>query len=178
MLGCCIYAILKEIVVPKERTILVYEFDELSEEAKEHTLDKLRDINVDYDWWDTTYDDAKQIGLEITSFDLYPKNITGKLILELDEVINTILSNHGELCCSYELARRYKEEHTIIKIKERFRIDCDDELEELEKEFLNDLLQEYLSILEKEHEYLISKEAIIETIKANEYGFDEDGDLI
>lgn len=43
-------------------------FDELSESAKEHALNRLGDINVDQGWWDFTYEDAENIGLEITSF--------------------------------------------------------------------------------------------------------------
>ena len=50
--------------------IKVYEFNELSEEAKEKAIEKLWNINVDYEWWDCVYDDAENIGLKIKEFDL------------------------------------------------------------------------------------------------------------
>jgi len=53
----------------------------------------------------------------------------------------------------------------------------DDECDDLENEFKNNLLEEYANILQLECEYLQSEEAIKETIEANEYEFDEDGNL-
>jgi hypothetical protein len=45
----------------KTRTINVYEFSELSDEAKEKAIEKLYDINVDYDWWDSNYEDFENL---------------------------------------------------------------------------------------------------------------------
>ncbi len=42
--------------------------------------------------------------------------------------------------------------------------------------FLNSLIEDYSIILQKESEYLMSNEAIIETIEANEYEFKANGD--
>ena len=56
----------------------VYKFNELSEEAKENAIDKLRDINVDYNgWWEDDF--LLDIGL--------PKNISKK--------VDVILANEG-----------------------------------------------------------------------------------
>lgn len=46
------------------RTIqtIVYNFNELSEGAKQHAIEKLHTINTDYEWYDATFDDAKEIG--------------------------------------------------------------------------------------------------------------------
>ena len=39
----------------------IYEFSELSEESKEHAIDKMRLFNVEHiDWWDYTVDDFKE----------------------------------------------------------------------------------------------------------------------
>lgn len=54
----------------KTKTINLYEFDELSEDAKEKALQNLWDINVDHEWWDYIYEDAERIGLKITGFDI------------------------------------------------------------------------------------------------------------
>jgi hypothetical protein len=40
----------------------VCKFSELSEDARQEALEKLYDINVDFDWWDSDYDDFKAIG--------------------------------------------------------------------------------------------------------------------
>ena len=53
-----------------------------------------------------------------------------------------------------------------------------EDLEDLNKEFLRSLCEDYRIILQKEYEYLTSEEAIIETIEVNEYEFTEEGELI
>ena len=40
----------------------VYEFDELTEEQKEKTTEKLWDVNVNYEWWESVYEDAVRMG--------------------------------------------------------------------------------------------------------------------
>jgi hypothetical protein len=47
----------------------------------------------------------------------------------------------------------------------------------MEGEFLKSLLEDYRIILSKEYDYLTSRESIIETIEANEYEFDENGNI-
>jgi hypothetical protein len=47
----------------KTKTIQLFEFDELSDEAKEKAREWFRGGNLDYAWWDSTYDDAKRIGV-------------------------------------------------------------------------------------------------------------------
>ena len=44
------------------RTYTVYKFDELPKETQEKAIEKLQDINTDYDWWDFVYEDAKECG--------------------------------------------------------------------------------------------------------------------
>lgn len=143
-----------------------YTFGELSEEAQEHAIEKLWDINVDYEWWECVYEDAREIGLEITGFDLYRNQIGGKLHKSVGEICELIISNHGWNCGTHNLARQYYRYRHSAKV-ERFT----------EEEFKHDLLEEYLSMLRQEREYLTSREAIIETIEVNKYEFDEDGNL-
>lgn len=49
--------------------IKIYQFSELSEDAKEKAIEQFRDINVDSDWWDFIYSDfaalCKTIGVDI-----------------------------------------------------------------------------------------------------------------
>jgi len=152
--------------------IKLYDFKELPEDIQEKVINNLSDINVDYDWWDFIYQDAKDIGLEISSFDIYQKEIDGELIDSIDGIIKAIMKNHGKETDTYKLAEKYQ------AMYEKQGQDISDDLdEEWHIDFRHDLLECYLSMLEKECEYLESREAIIETIEANEYTFEADGTM-
>jgi hypothetical protein len=152
----------------RQVVIALFKFSELSEESKQVAIEKFSDINVDYDWWQWTYGDAENIGLKITSFDLDRKSITGELTGAGIDTANKIMSEHGKETETFKTAERYyKQLHEGI----------DDEISESEEEFLRDLLEDYRIILQKEYDYNTSKEAIIETIEANEYEFTEDGKI-
>ena len=43
----------------------VYLFSELSEKVKQKVINDNYDINVDYEWWESAYEDAANIGLKI-----------------------------------------------------------------------------------------------------------------
>ena len=51
----------------------VFKINELSDEAKQAAILALSDINVNYDWWDFIYEDAKTIGklMGINISDIY-----------------------------------------------------------------------------------------------------------
>lgn len=57
----------------------LYKFDELSDEAKETAREWFREGGLDYDWWDSVYEDVKAIapllGIEIKQKDNAPMNI-------------------------------------------------------------------------------------------------------
>jgi len=162
----------------KTKTINIYSFNELSEEAKKTAIEKLYDINVNHDWWEFTYEDAKNIGLKITSFDLdRNRHAKGELILSFAEVIANILKDHGETCDTYKTAEKYMEWWQPVFNKYMETEEGEEELMEIEEDFLKDLLEDYSIILQREYEYLTSEEAIIETIEANEYEFTEGGKL-
>jgi hypothetical protein len=152
----------------------VYFFNELSERAKQKAIEKLRDINVDFNWWESTYEDAEYIGLKITNFSLdRNRHATGKFIQDAQYTANKILMEHGESCETYKTASLFIQEMDKLNIDEQ-----DEELQELETEFLNDIVEDYSIILQNECDYLQSDKAIIETIEANEYEFQEDGTRI
>lgn len=138
---------------------VVYNFDELSATAQDAAIEHLSDINVDHNWWEFVYEDAELIGLELQGFDLYRHDIEGELTEDLPEVCKAIMREHGNETATYSLAVKWQHKHG----------------EDNEAEFLKELLQEYLSILSNDYDYLTSREAIVETINANEYEFYEDG---
>ena len=153
------------------RETKVYKFDELSDEAKEKVIEDHYDINVDYDWWDSVYDDASNVGIKIMEFDIdrgsYCK---GKLYASEESVAEAIIKQHGEHYETYKTAEEFL--NCVSELD-----DESDEYAEACESFLYSILEDYRIILEKEYEYLTSEEAIIETIKANEYDFTEDGEI-
>jgi len=153
--------------------IILYKFDELSEAAQQNAINKLSDINVDYDWWESTYQDAQSIGLKITSFDLdRNRHADGHFLKSSLEVAELIKENHGESCNTYSLADGFLAAYDNILNDEE-----NQDLDEVENEFLKELLEEYSIILQNESEYLQSDDAIKETILANDYDFTENGKL-
>lgn len=146
----------------------VFTFAELSEDVKDKAIEKLYDLNVDHDWWDSVYDDAKNIGLKITEFDIdrgaYAR---GNFIGSAKETAEKIIANHGPDCETVATSKSYLRELQ----------DLDGHDKEINREFLQSLLEDYRIMLSKEYDYLTSREAIIETIESNEYEFDEHGNL-
>ena len=166
--------------------VKIFKFNELNEKAKQNAISNLYNINIDYNWWEFIYEDAKNIGLKITSFNLdrnrYAK---GEFILNAPEVAQNILSNHGKECETYKTAESFLEVWQPIfnaymdEESEKYESsESEDEMQELEDDFFNSLLEDYSIILQNEFDYLQSDESIIDTIEANEYEFTENGEMI
>jgi len=168
----------------------VYKYEELTESAKENAIERLSDINVDYEWWDSAYEDAERIGLKLTEFDTGRGNFCkGELVEDIETVADLIIEQHGESCETYQDAIQYKKERgdlvksysngiDINTVTEENEDDFDDDCDDLDADFLKSLLEDYRIILSKEYDYLTGEEAIKETIQANEYEFTEGGKLI
>jgi len=170
-------------------TTKVYNFDELSDKAKETAIENFSDCNVNYDWWESTYEDAKTIGLRITSFDLdRSRHAKGEWVDSGEETARLILENHGKSCETHGNAICYLAERSTLiakwsdgikldEVHEDNEYDFDQECDELDTEFLKTICEDYSIMLQKESEYLQSEEAIIETIEANEWEFTVGGIL-
>lgn len=164
----------------REVTTKVYSFNELSEKAQEKVLDKFAYILVEHDWYEHIYEDAANIGLKITEFDTNKYIIKGNLITDIKQVIRAIKENHGEQCDTYILAHDcgiYINTEIENPAKNLTNEEKENEMEEITAEFEKDLLECYLSMLNKEYDYLTSKECLIEMIKSNEYEFTENGEI-
>ena len=163
----------------------LYKFDELTEENQVKALLNLYDINVDHSWRESTYEDAEQIGLNITSFDLDRKSyVEGEFILSACEVAQNIFNNHGNHCETYKTAESFMLEWQPVfddymdeKSEHYESAEQEDKLLALESEFLKSLQEDYRIILQKDYDYLVSDEAAKETIEANDYEFNVDGKL-
>lgn len=169
--------------MPRRKYKTVYTFDELSDKAKDKARDWWRQGGLDYEWWGYIYEDAKRVGLEITSFGLdRDKHATGHLTMTLQDSIKAILKDHGKDCATYKLATKYQEDVQEATVKARLNEDEDageafiDALEELTEAYEKDLLAAYANMLQDECDYLLSDEAVDETIRANEYEFTKGGE--
>ena len=152
----------------RQLTTTIYEYDELSEEAKATALNALADINLHPDWYECIYDDADRIGLSLTGFDLDHGQIAGRLQGPMRETVEKILTEHGYTCDTYQLALSYQLP----------RPETDEEEEDYQRqteEFQQALLEEYFCILRKEYESLGSREQVEDTIRCNGYEFNEHG---
>ena len=172
----------------KVTSIAVYPFDELSEDAKENAIQESWDINLFYEWWEFTLEDAAQAKLKIAEFELgRGAYCHGEFIEYAKDTAAAIIENHGEDCETHKTAMEFMRESAELSIVYPVKLDDDGfddnesgrdaEQEELDDEFLKSILEDYRIMLQKEYEYLGSEDAIIETIKANEYEFTEDGKL-
>jgi len=169
-------------------TTKVYGFDELSDEARESAVQELVCINVDCEWWDSTLEDAKTIGLVIRHFILgQASHVCGSWVEEAEEVAALILENHGDVCETHKDATAFladlEDAQEAHRTQPGWNAHYDDDFEdtdayeELCQEFKATICEDYRIILQAEEDYLCSEEAIIETIKANEYEFTADGTL-
>lgn len=147
----------------KTHTVTSYLFGELSDSAKENARDWYRCGALDWDWWDSVYEDASRVFLTITGFDLGgAQKCDGMLSKGVHDTVKAIIAEHGKHCDTYKLAQEYYRRKHIGNPMD-------------EEEFTQQLLEEYRVVLEKEYEYLLSDECVDESIEANEYEFTEDG---
>jgi len=170
----------------RTKTVNIYQFNELSDDAKEKALNTVREWQVDNEWWDGVYEDANNVGIKITSFDLdRNRGAQGEFIESATDTANKIVEEHGPDCETYKTSRAFLNDRDNIillapkdedgEFEDVYKVDND--LDDLEEEFLKSILEDYSLMLQKEYEYLLSDEAVTETIEANEYEFTEDGKI-
>ena len=148
----------------------VFPFGELSEDAKGQAVQGLWDINLFYEWWEGIYEDAKNVGITITEFELDRGSYCRGTIDDAVDTARAILKEHGNSCETWQTAKDFHD--AVAKDGEDTK-----DYESLCSEFKYSILEDYRIILQKEFEYLGSEKVIIETIKANEYEFTKNGKL-
>jgi len=167
-------------------TRTLYKFDELSAGAQETAIEGFADINVDYDWWELEYDYFKEklgvMGIECDSFffDLDRANY-----IYMD---NPVVVDVWRLLLYGGIDRRTKAARDMVRHgvcigtthhgggQAHNWVDYDTQDCKLANA-LNGMLKTFLSDLRKQCDFLLSDEAIRETIECNEYEFDKDGNL-
>jgi len=179
----------------------VYSFEELGEEVQKKVISNMAGMNVDYELWDSIFEDAKAIDCEISEFDI---NHGGYINFSANGEVTAkaILQYHGKDTDTYQLAEAflkelerleaefdrteavyielshkdhlYDFEQSILNSADSLLDKIDDQLQEIVDEFEQQLGECYLVMLRNEYYYLISDEAIREAIISNGYEFTAD----
>jgi len=165
------------------KKIDLYKFKELSEKAQDNALSHF--VDIDHEWWDYIYENAETVGITINGFDIDRGQDISLSVQYFDTTAEMILEHHGEQTETYKLAKTFLSD--FKKTCEQIEIavendtpnhdDLLDKKEYLVDMFSNELGECYLQMLEREHEYLTSREALTETIEANDYDFLITGEL-
>ena len=188
-------------------TNTLYNYDELSDEAKTKARDWWRTYELDYEWWDSVFDDAKTIGalmgIEIeniyfSGFSCLGAKFTGtytyrkgsvqavKEYAPQDETLHRIAKELQEiqkrhfygLTANVESSGRYSHEYcTEIEVIDGDNLYAGKEAEEALSNALRDYMRWIYRRLQEEYWYLQEDEQVEENILANEYEFTEDGEI-
>lgn len=157
----------------REVTIKLYQYHELSEKAKEKARQWYLEGDVFDIHWDFLKDDAKEIGLELRSWE-YRRYLKASWLDSPYKVFKKIMENHRENCETYKTALEYKEKFEALPLDEEGQQIED---EDLEQDFLNALSEDYRILADKEYEYTQSDEYVTEAMESNEYEFLENGEM-
>ena len=183
-------------------TRTLYQFDELSGDAKQHALEKLWGINTDHDWWECVCDIIQKAGeclgiaCTVSDFDLdrgahvglcggysYRKDWRAALRAEFGGDTLAELERLGARLQAVQKRMFWSGYATLESGRYGTRYSADaDHGGQHDIDGLIDGLREFehwaLTLLRREYDYWTSEEAIIETIEANAYEFDENGNLV
>lgn len=156
----------------KTKTIEVYEYSELSDEAKRVASSWWLESGIDQEFaWDSMKEDAENVGIKLTAWE-YGRTCEGKLVESFSSVLGNILKDHGDMCETYKTAKEYKDKLDVLTDEQ------EDEREELEADFLLSILEDYRIAMDKECDYQQSEEYIAEIMEANDYEFTKNGKRI
>ena len=179
----------------REITVKVYAFAELSETAQERALNDFRYIDVGWDWWDDAFDTiriaGKLIGLDIDRiyFDTDLYCIFNADYEYVRGAVKAIQAEFPRMTALHEVAQKlqvlqkrhfYSLSCNVSSQRDTNRYSCFRFGEDYECD-LGDIIDDFAHwariLLRDEYEYLTSDEAVKEMIEANEYEFDEAGNL-
>lgn len=189
----------------RTETIKVYDINEMKEKfpkAYKSIIERFIDFNVDYEWWDYAYEgwneDLEKYGMSLnskeTTFNIgYPGSYLD-LKVDVDDPDKLLAYIKDNYPPDYKeamgMVRKYLEEDEAVADDEAVLEVLHDELldfsgndvndiSELNETILNHIINElsadFLKGLEEQYEYLISDEAIEESLEANNFEFIEDG---
>ena len=163
----------------RTKTITTYSYKELEGKAKERAMQWLIEGSYYTGYCEHANEDAKSIGLKITSSDVdRNRHAKGEFIGTALETAEAILKEHGKVCETYKTAERYLPSLSVPCPADEDSYDqWETNKADAEHEFLHDLLEDYSVMIQYEYEYSHSEEYASDVAAANDYQFDEDGKI-
>lgn len=181
-------------------TRTLYKFEELSDDAQQRAIEKLWNLNVDHDWCECSYETitsaARCLGIDCTvsGYDLgqrqsiglrgvyeYRKGWRAALAHDFGGDTLAALVKIGEELQSAQRRAFYRASIDLSPVRHGTAYTVYSTFGAYVTDDLTDALRSFehwaWCLLRDEYEYLASEEAIKETIEANEYEFDENGNL-
>jgi hypothetical protein len=163
----------------------LYQFDELENKVRDKVLIDELYINVEDNWWEAVYEDAKNIGLKLTGFDIdRAQYCTGEWMRDALFTAGEVTEQHGENTPTFLATKLFwSAQNDLLATCPKDgngEPECpeavEDQMDTNEANYLKHLLRLYLQMLNKEYDYLVSDTAIRETIEVNQYWFTADGE--
>ena len=186
----------------KEVTINAYQYDELSDKAKENVFNYYASNIFPHWWYESAYDDSKEFCLEIQEFDIYRNYCNAKFMYDADETAKAIIDGAGgellEIAKDYqkEVSELFKGHSDYDKYQEWLR-ERDYTLDDLEFEdwvteetgyeddkesagdnFLSELEGYYLRVLMANWDWYTSEKYIADYFVENDNWFDVYGKIL
>ena len=185
----------------KTEQVKIYKFSELSPEVQQKVLDKMREINTDYDWYDSDFESFKEqmeekgLSCDSFAFDLYDRDcyMVRPHIDNIRKFLKSAFTDDEKLLYEIDEERKKEFEDVVNKLEESYDYAIKENngrsgynyVEGLDEagdilgidydEYVKDTMKDFLKQLQETYDYLESDEAIRDTILANEYDFLEDG---
>ena len=186
----------------KTEQVNIYKFSELSPKVQREVLDKMRNINTDYDWYDSDFEGFKEqldkMGLSCDSFgfDLYNRDcyMIKPHIDDIRKFLKSGMRDEERLLFEIDEEKKDEFEALVDKLEEEYNFGIEESngrssynyVEGLDEvgdilgydydEHIKDTMKDFLKQLQESYDYLESDEAVKDTIEANEYDFLEDGE--
>tara|TARA_R100001530_G_scaffold42474_1_gene32372 strand:+ start:202 stop:702 length:501 start_codon:yes stop_codon:yes gene_type:complete len=164
----------------KVKEVKTWKFEELTEEQQEKAIENYYDFNVDDSFWCEEWtEDNLDIGLKVTSFDI-GRGAYCKIDCQKDfqEIAENIQKTFGKEADITQTATNFlKSRKEIIEHTEDNEPEYLEDIEEVEEEFERELEIDILQQLKDSYEYNTSKEAISESLIANDYDFTSDSKI-
>ena len=186
----------------KTITINAYQYNELSDKAKEQVLNGyLSSASLD-DLWDSGCEDANNFCLEIKEADVYRKYIEIECKFDAEQTAQAIVEGAGgellelakdwqkevnDLFKSYSDYDKYQEwlremEYTLDDMEfEDWLLEesgYQDDKEGADADFLKQLGDYYLNYLKSDYDHFTSEEYVADLCELNDYWFDINGKFL
>ena len=167
----------------KVKEVKTWKFEELTEEQQEKAIENYYDFNVDDSsfWCEEWTEDNLDIGLKVTSFDIgrgaYCKIDCQKDFQEIAENIQKTFGKEADITQTATNFLKSRKEIVVLMLAKGNWNKHLQGMEEVEEEFERELEIDILQQLKDSYEYNTSKEAISESLIANDYDFTSDSKI-